>query len=217
MRLFDFFLDLIYPRKCVFCGKVLEKNDICDDCIKNLPYTNGEGIYQKFAFVKKCVSPLYYEGKVRDSIIRYKFMNSTSYSVRYGAIMSECVENNLDCGSIDVISYVPLSRKRLRRRGYNQAQLIAGEISSRLDIPCMPVLRKIKNNPAQSKTRNSKQRAKNVSGVYEVLDPKFVKDKCILLIDDVVTTGSTLSECARMLGKASAKTVFCATLARHRD
>lgn len=217
IKVFDFVLNLIYPPKCVFCGTVIEKGDLCVECEKNLPYTKGDSIYQKFPFVDKCLSPLYYKDYVRRAVLRFKFAGCSCYSRRLGAIMSECTENNLDCGSIDMVSCIPLSRKRLHDRGYNQAELLAKEISKSIQVPYRSTLKKIKNNTAQSTINDRKQRATNVVGAYRVLDSEPVKDKYILLVDDVVTTGATVSECARMLKKAGAKTVYCITLARRED
>lgn len=216
-KIFDYILSLIYPPKCVFCGKVIDKSDICSECEKTLPCTKGDSVYQKFLFVDKCISPLYYKDYVRRAVLRFKFSGCSCYSRRLGAIMSECAENNLDCGSIDMISCIPLSKKRLHDRGYNQAELLAREISKAVDVKFVPTLKKIKNNTAQSTIRDAKLRAKNVVGVYTVTDPEMVKGKYILLVDDVVTTGSTVSECARMLKKAGAKAVYCITLARRED
>lgn len=217
IKAFDFILNLIYPPKCVFCGTVIDKGDLCLDCEKTLPYTKGDSICQKFPFIDKCISPLYYKDYVRRAVLRFKFAGCSCYSRRLGAIMSECAENNLDCGSIDMVSCIPLSRKRLHDRGYNQAELLAKEISKDVGVRYLPTLKKIKNNTAQSTINDRKQRAANVVGVYRVIDPDQVKDKHILLVDDVVTTGATVSECARMLKKAGAKAVFCATLARRED
>ena len=216
-KIFDYILSLIYPPKCVFCGKVIDKSDICSECEKTLPYTKGDSVYQKFLFVDKCISPLYYKDYVRRAVLRFKFSGCSCYSRRLGAIMSECAENNLDCGSIDMISCIPLSKKRLHDRGYNQAELLAREISKAVDVKFVPTLKKIKNNTAQATIKDEKLRAKNVVGVYTVTDPETVKGKYILLVDDVVTTGSTVSECARMLKKAGAKAVYCITLARRED
>ena len=217
IKLFDYILDLINPPKCVFCGKVIDKSDICNDCIKTLPYTKGDSVYQRFPFVDKCISPLYYKDYVRRAVLRFKFSGCSCYSRRLGAIMSECAENNLDCGSIDMISCIPLSKKRLHDRGYNQAELLAKEISKNVDVRFVPTLKKIKNNTAQSTIKDAKQRAVNVVGAYTVIDPNAVKGRHILLVDDVVTTGSTVSECARMLKRAGAKSVYCITLARRED
>lgn len=117
MKILDYIAHLLYPWKCVFCDSVLKDTDICRECAQKLPFTKGDSIVQRFAFMDKCVSPLYYKDNVRESIHRYKFGGCAAYSRRYGLIVSDCVENNLDCGGVDVISWIPLSRKRLRYRG----------------------------------------------------------------------------------------------------
>lgn len=217
IKIFDYILSLIYPPKCVFCGTVIDKSDICEECEKTLPFTKGDSIYQKFPFVDKCISPLYYKDYVRRAVLRFKFAGCSCYSRRLGGIMSECAENNLDCGSIDMVSCIPLSRKRMHDRGYNQAELLAKEISKKVGVEYLPTLKKIRHNTAQSTIKDSKQRAANVIGAYRVIDTEEVKGKYILLVDDVVTTGSTVSECARILKKSGAKAVYCVTLARRED
>lgn len=217
IKVFDYILSLIYPPKCVFCGTVIDKSDICEECEKSLPFTKGDSIYQKFPFVDKCISPLYYKDYVRRAVLRFKFAGCSCYSRRLGGIMSECAENNLDCGSIDMISCIPLSRKRMHDRGYNQAELLAKEISKKVGVEYLPTLKKIRHNTAQSTIKDSKQRAANVIGAYRVVDAEKVKGKYILLVDDVVTTGSTVSECSRILKKSGAKAVYCVTLARRED
>lgn len=217
MKILDLIAHLLYPWKCVFCESVLNDTDICRECEEKLPYTVGDSAMQKFPFIDKCVSPLYYKDKVRASVHRYKFGGCSAYSRRYAAIMSDCVENNLDCRSIDVISWIPLSKKRLRQRGYDQARLLAEEIAAKTGLPCRQLLQKVKNNSAQSLTRDAKQRRENVAGVYALDDGADVSGLRILLVDDVVTTGATMSEAARILRKAGAKSVFGVTLARHED
>lgn len=217
MKILDLIAHLLYPWKCVFCESVLKDMDICHECEKKLPYTVGDSAEQKFPFIDKCVSPLYYKDKVRASVHRYKFGGCSAYSRRYAALMSDCVENNLDCRSIDVISWIPLSKKRLRQRGYDQARLLAEEIAAKTGLPCRQLLQKVKNNSAQSLTRDAKQRRENVAGVYALDDGADVSGLRILLVDDVVTTGATMSEAARILRKAGAKSVFGVTLVRHED
>lgn len=217
MKILDLIAHLLYPWKCVFCESVLKDTDICRECEEKLPYTVGDSAMQKFPFIDKCVSPLYYKDKVRASVHQYKFGGCSAYSRRYAALMSDCVENNLDCRSIDVISWITLSKKRLRQRGYDQARLLAEEIAAKTGLPCRQLLQKVKNNSAQSLTRDAKQRRENVAGVYALDDGADVSGLRILLVDDVVTTGATMSEAARILRKAGAKSVFGVTLARHED
>jgi len=214
MNLIDIFLNLLYPPKCPFCMKLLrDKNDcICPKCKKDLPYTkNGGKLNGNFFTV--CISPLYYEGDVRESLLRYKFGRLTAYANPYGQLLAECIEEYLDA-QVDMISWVPLSRKRLRDRGYDQARLLAEAVSFRLGIPCKPLLKKIRNTAPQSRTGSAEKRKANISEAYKVIDSEKVSGKTILLIDDIVTTGTTLSECSRMLGMAGAERIYCAAVAR---
>ena len=216
MKLLNWLLDLLYPRRCAFCHKLTEDGSLlCPACRKTLPYTKGTMQKQKLPFIDGCLSPLYYEGDVRQSLLRYKFHSATAYAEVYGEFLAKCIdENGISC---DSITWVPLSRGRLRSRGYDQARLLAEELARRQGFPCEALLRKLRNNPAQSGTGSLEKRRANVQGVYQVIRPQAVQGKRILLLDDIVTTGSTLSECARMLRMAGAKQVMAATVARGRD
>ena len=124
MGAFSAFLDILFPPRCVFCRKFLKNSweSVCPDCEAELPYTGGGE--QTGDFFTVCVSPLYYEGKVRESILRYKFKEATGYAKTYGAMVADCVREHL-AGRYDLISWVPLSRNRLKERGYDQAMLLA--------------------------------------------------------------------------------------------
>lgn len=129
--------------------------------------------------------------------------------------MAKCIdENEISC---DIITWVPLSRKRLRKRGYDQARLLAEELSRISGVGCCRLLQKTRNNPAQSGTGSAEKRRANVSGVYRAADEDQVKGKSILLVDDIVTTGATLSECARVLISAGAREVKAVTVARKQN
>lgn len=218
MSVGSWLLDLVFPPRCAFCHALMPRygTGMCPDCEKALPYTAGSGIKQKIPFVSCVVSPLYYEGDVRKSLLRFKFGRCTGYADVYGRITAHCIADNL-AGEYDVISWVPLSRKRLRKRGYDQARLIAEETAKRLGTKAVPTLKKIRNVRAQSGTGSAEKRRANISGAYAVPDASAVEGKKILLIDDIVTTGSTLSECARVLGRAGAGKITAAAVARHRD
>lgn len=217
MKLWNALLDLLYPPRCTFCHCFVKSSAvaICDNCRKNLPYTTNGG-RQKADFVTVCVSPLYYEDDVRESLLRYKFHGATGYAKAYAPLIADCIREHLD-QEYDLITWVPLSRKRLHRRGYDQARLLAEAVATELDTMAVGTLKKIRNTAAQSQTGSAEKRRANISGAYRVMNPALVADKRILLIDDIVTTGSTLSECARTLGLAGAERVICAAVARHRD
>ena len=212
MILLDFLLDLLYPPRCCFCHKITDKERICQSCLKSLPYTGNNSSQTNIPNIVRAVSPLYYEGDVRLSVHRFKFHSATGYAKAYAALMADAAEDS-DIYA-DFITWVPLSKKRMRNRGYNQAQLICEELSVLLDIPQLKTLSKIRNNPAQSSTGNAKMRKANVKGVYKVEPGIDIKGKTVIIVDDVITTGSTVSECARMLKEAGCKDVFALSLAR---
>lgn len=216
MRAADLLLDLLYPRRCPFCRKLIDgQRRICRDCEKKLPFVPARDQIQHFRHIDACYSPLYYEGMVRESLLHYKFSGAAAYAEVYGELMAKCVdENSVFC---DIITWVPLSRKRLRRRGYDQAELLAVQTAAHMGLRCRRLLTKTRNNPAQSGTGSAEKRRKNVMGVYETAEQELVDGKTVLLVDDIVTTGSTLSECASVLKAAGAKKILALTLARHRD
>jgi len=215
-NIFSSVLDILFPPKCVFCSKILNKTDdgLCDKCIEALPYTDNFG-RQDGEFFDFCVSPLYYTGVVRQSILRYKFKDASYYSTIYGKALAECISENPEV-KYDIISWVPLSKKRERTRGYDQAFLLAAATAHELGETALPILQKHRDVQAQSELGDKTQRSVNINGAYKILnsDPKLIQGKRILLIDDVITTGSTLDECSKTLLTAGAAGVICATLAR---
>ena len=214
MRLLRYLRNLLFPPKCCFCRRLLQdgQSNPCPECEKALPYTRGKAVTDG-RFFQKCISPLFYEDAVREAILRYKFQNAAYYAEPFGKLLSELVRERLR-NEFDLITWVPLSKKRLRKRGYDQAMLLARATADHLEAVCVPLLEKFRNVPAQSGLGRVEQRRANVSGVYRAVRADLIAGKRILLIDDVVTTGSTLSECARILLLSGAASVVCATLAR---
>lgn len=216
MKLLNGLLELLYPTRCMFCHKFTRGRAeiICDKCLRSLPCVPLAAQKQRFSHVSACVSPLYYEGLVRQSLLRYKFGGLSFYAEHYADFVAKCIdENKIIC---DSITWVPLSRRRLRKRGYDQARLLAEAIAVKSGIPCVRMLEKWRNNPPQSRTDKASERRENVAGVYRCVNNAQVEGKRILLIDDIVTTGSTLSECAGVLRRAGAADVTAATVARVR-
>lgn len=217
MSLKSALLDLLFPPKCVFCRKLLpggnKDGGICVKCAASLPYTDEPRAERSEDFFDFCLSPLYYRGIVRDSILRFKFRGAASYAGVYSRLAAEAVKAEPDA-SYDIITWAPVSRKRLKKRGYDQARLIAEGMAELLGSKCLPILKKSKHTPPQSGLEGAEKRRENVSGAYEMLPGRSVDGMRILLVDDVMTTGSTLSECTRTLLMAGAESVFCVTLAR---
>lgn len=213
-RLWDRLLDLLFPPRCPFCRSLLRDGErvVCGRCRKTLPWTHGADQAQRFAQLARCVSPLYYDGLVRRSLLRYKFSGLSAYAKAYAELLASCMdENALRC---DLITWVPLGEKRLRERGYDQARLLAEEIASLRGLRCERLLVKRKDNPPQSGTGSPEKRRENVKGVYAAAAPSVTQGARVLIVDDIVTTGATLCECARMLKAAGAAEVSAITLAR---
>lgn len=211
-RLTERLLDLLYPPKCAFCRKLVSDGRLlCPACEKKLPVPDREDQVQRFPHLALCLSPLYYTGDVRQSMLRYKFRGLAVYSRIYGELMDACLSaHDIEA---DLITWVPLSGRRLRKRGYDQAKLLAEELAKRRGTECRRLLKKQKHNPAQSGAGGPAERARNVRGVYRGLDG--AAGKRILLVDDIVTTGATLSEAAGVLLDAGAEQIIGITLARH--
>lgn len=217
MKLRETLLDLLFPPKCAFCARVIRPggSGICADCFKALPRT-GAQCRKKGDYFTLCVAPLYYEDFVRESLLRFKFGGGRSSARAYALLMAACIEKEFLAG-YDILSWVPVSRRRLRQRGYDQAQLLAQELGPLLGMEPACVLEKVRHVPAQSGMGSAEKRRANISGAYRVLSPKKLEDKRILLVDDIVTTGSTFSECSKTLLRAGARQVLCAAVARDRD
>lgn len=209
-------LDLLYPPKCVFCGGLLREGetDWCGKCQKNLPWAEETAPEKACAPATRCAAPLWYRDEVRESFHRYKFEGRDFYAPVYGRLMAQCVRDRLGL-NFDLVVWAPLSRKRKRRRGYDQAELLARVLAQELDKPVLAALRKVKDTPEQSSLDDDGARTRNAAGAYE--SAATVDGRRLLLVDDIVTTGSTLSTCAQVLLDAGAAEVWTAVLARARE
>ncbi len=215
MKLVKWLLDLLYPPKCVFCGRLLKESetDLCRKCRFSLPEV--ESSVKRGEFFEQCWSVYYYEEFVAESIRRYKFRGMSHYADAYGRALAMLLLR--ERVSFDVLTWAPISLRRMRRRGYDQTQLLAEAVARELGVYCIQTLRKTRHNPAQSGQKNAAARKANVLGVYEAIRPQCFYGKRVLLIDDIITTGATLSECSRVLRSAGAASVVCATLAATRN
>lgn len=212
MRLFYWILHLLFPPRCVLCRRFLrkEETDLCRDCRRNGPeYLNTK---TKVQFLDSFAAVWYYEGRVRDSLRRYKFYGARSYASSYGRLLAMKLQEGAPDG-FDILTWVPVSTLRRMRRGYDQAQLLARSVGRELDMVPVLTIKKIRHNPQQSRIRDAARRRANVLGAYRVIEPEQVRGKRILLLDDIFTTGATVGECARMLRMSGAEEVHCAVVA----
>lgn len=205
-------IDLLFPPKCPFCGKVLDRIGICADCEKDLPWIEETKVVITDGDLT-CAAPLWYEGAVREALLRLKFRGSSALAEPLGEVLARCAAERFG-GDFDTVTWVPVSRKRLKQRGYDQARLLAEAMCRHWDTKPVKLLEKVQDNPAQSGLTGEAARRANVLGVYDPADPDAIRDRHILLIDDIHTTGATLSECVRVLLENEAASVVCLTAAR---
>ncbi|MFQ6027506.1 MAG: ComF family protein [Dehalococcoidia bacterium] len=217
-------MELLFPMQCLGCGR--EATALCDTCMAALPRL-------KPPYCEKCSQPdvtgvchwcsesplltdgihsvCLLEGVARESVHSLKYRNVRTLAPYLGRLLAEHLEAHPL--PTEVIVPVPLHPKRLRDRGYNQAGLLAQELSKLTGIPLdEEMLVRSKNSPSQVRSATREQRQSNVEDGFHALgDPN---GKGVLLIDDVATTGSTLSACAGALKQAGARSVWGLTLAK---
>lgn len=227
-KVLDRCLSLLYPRTCCFCGKV-SVTEICDDC-------REKAIYIEEPRCKKCGKPVRYEeqeycydcqkktfyfeqgknlwlhtGCVRFSIYQFKYHNRRIYGEFYAKEMFRLYSRQIREWGIDVIIPVPLHARRLRTRGYNQAEIVARKLGELCQIPVdtKSVVRKRETQP--QKELSHRERKKNLRDVFEV-KKGWVQPKRILLIDDIYTTGSTIDALSKVLCENGESKVWFLTI-----
>ena len=160
------------------------------------------------------MSPFFLTGKVHQALVDYKYHQRESYGVCFGRWMGACARR---CRSdpFDLVTWVPVRRRRLRERGFDQCRLLAVQVAKVYGMRPVRTLKKWKDVPSLASSEASPaMRRKLVAGVYRVISPETVAGKRILLVDDIITTGSTLEEAAGTLRAAGAAEVCCVTAAR---
>ncbi len=211
-------LDLLFPPKCPFCQKILEepRAPICPGCQRDLPWLEGKRGERRVDFAENCFSPLAYRDSVPGAVRRMKFSRVRACAPPFGRLMAQCLTDHLE-ERVDALTWVPLSRQRLRERGFDQAELMARAAAEELGLPCVPTLEKVRHIVPQSGLEEESARRANVLGGYSLRPEADIEGKSLVLVDDVVTSGATLGECARLLRQGGARRVYCLTLAQARS
>lgn len=229
-------LNLLYPLHCAACGIHLASADsqgVCDDCRARIrrnpaPYcqTCGRPMPNTGMICAECVkmqpvfasarSACLYEGPLKDLVLKFKYKNRRSLLGLFTVIMMDFLRDNNDImEGVEAIAFVPLHKKKRLERGINQSELIAASLGRYLGIPVINALEKKRKTKNQNELSRF-ERLTNLKDAFSV-SPEFsqmVKDRDILIIDDVMTTGSTLNEAAKPLLTEGARRVRCYTLAR---
>lgn len=224
-------LSFLFPNPCVCCMRAAGRNRfLCPACEKDFsfyPTTNtcktcGAPVPTGADTCGKCLSlkPAYtqlavcapYSGALRTALHRYKFYDRTDLAASF-ALMLGTQLRRLGLTDFQAVVPVPLSRERLKQRGYNQSELIARLVAKEFKVPCISgALIRTRNTQQQAMLRKE-QRSKNVRGAFALCDAGALRDMRVLLMDDIFTTGATMREAARILS-ASAETVIACAIAK---
>ena len=215
MNPFKKLITFIMPDRCPFCGKVIEEGQLsCDSCREDFltdhtPIISGASGY-------RCVSSFYHKGYVRRMILRVKYHDRIQYLPQIAVILAQDIKTAFQGEQFDLITAVPMHFREQKKRGYNQSVILSKELSKQLDIPYRETLEKVKDTPAQHSLK-LKERKTNLKGAFRCIDPEKLKARNILIVDDIITSGSTLSECCKTLVKAQPGIICCASIAKTDD
>lgn len=218
-------MKLLFPSHCAFCGTVTtEQSGICPDCSTELPFIEGEvcslcgrkknDCYRKgkSRYYTACASALYYGNTSRYGIFRIKDYRKFGGLNTIARLISATVRERFDGIGFDFMTAVPMTAREIRKRGFNQSELLGKLIAKNIGVEFRRgILSKIYETKPQ-KVLKSFERKGNISGVFHISCPDEVKDKTILLFDDIITTGATVDECSKMLILYGAKEVYVCSL-----
>lgn len=227
-------LDWIYPLRCAACETPLAHGMVCLSCRRTFPvlrepfcevcsqpFTGGDAARftcvncanRELAFT--CVVAAFRNrGAVRDMIHRLKYNHEVHLVPLLGRLLAKSLRDlRIRKQKFDALIPVPLHPRRLRERGFNQAELLARELQRRANIPVFSILIRSRYTATQTQF-DRRERMQNLRGAFKITQNDLVQNKTLLLVDDVITTGSTLNECAAVLKKAGASSVYAAAVAR---
>lgn len=212
--LIECFFSVLYSRdaKCIVCGEEIPEEDfLCNSCFNNISLCKSEFYVKKEGLQIRFYSVAYYSKSIKEMIIRLKYKRDFLCAEVLGKLMYDFIEkNNI---KFDEITFVPMEKGDLKRRGYNQSKLLAEEISKRAKLPVKEYLRKSRKTSDQIGL-DGKRRWENLSKAFNICNEKGIANKKIILIDDVFTTGATGFYCASNLIFNRAKSVIVLTVAK---
>jgi ComF family protein len=227
---------MLYPRRCAGCGVASGEHGmhVCWECL-------ADAVYVKDPFCSVCGDPvdgvvnhafacswcrrthpsfaqarsaIRFRGAMKDVMHAFKYQNACYLATDLGGMLAGCVMGHFAAVGFDGIAYVPLHRRKGRERSYNQSRLLASDVGRRLGLPVLHrSLTRVRMTRTQTRL-NAEERKRNVRGAFQPGMPEWTDGRRILLVDDVMTTGATVNECARVLMDTGARSVHVVTVAR---
>jgi len=212
---FDSVLDFLFPSNCPCCRRILSHSRmlVCERCYPDLPWLSEEDVLQQGEGKSHCVSASWFSGNLREIIHAYKFEGYRQLAAPLAGPLAQQINRHYG-DAFDLITWVPISTKTLKARGYDQSRLLAEALAKELGKSTFPLLQKSRHTPAQSSLSSPAERRSNVMGAFALIEPAAIVGQRVLIVDDVITTGATLAEVGGILHRAGAAKVLCATLCR---
>ena len=217
-------INLLFPKQCLHCKQNIDQDFICDECFKTIKFTN-DYLYptscqcylrlQKDIKIKFGMSMCLFHKKtaIQTLIHELKYDNKPKIGIWLGKLCGEKLIHYHFDQDFDFVIPIPLHKKRLQMRGYNQSAMFAKGISETVDKPVYEdIIIRTKNTQTQT-TQQRDQRFENVKDVFEVIKPEKIKNASILLVDDIITTGATLISCSKEILKFNPKNLSIITIA----
>lgn len=213
----------IYPYKCIFCNVILSNDaylEACDSCLDMIDFSKDKFPKSNFypsQFCEGVFCLCTYEGLLRQAIIRFKFNEKDYYYRCFANLLVKIIEDYHNENPFDICLSVPMHKDRIKKRGYNQARLLSKEVANFLKIEEMSDFF-IRDSYTQKQSLQKKEsRKENLKASFKILDKEKFALKKILLVDDIVTTGTTIEACAKTLKETGAKAVYAAVIASARQ
>lgn len=222
-RIIEAAVTAIFPKKCIYCGEIIDDGEfLCDSCYEAVTEIDGSkrclscGTEKKNCDCKRyvfhfagCVAPFENDGIVRKIAYSFKFRRKFYYGEFFSQRMALCVKNELRDVKFDGVCCVPMALNKRLKRGYNQCEILARQISEILGLPYIENALTCRKSARSQHELTKEERFRNVRGLYRY---RCRNDgKTLLLVDDIKTTGATLDECARQLLFSGAYRVYCVT------
>ncbi len=229
-------LDLIYPRFCAGCGDIVRgrENHICWDCFSGINIISrpicslcgdpAEGIIEHEYTCSWCVnhhphfdiarSAVRYRGVLKDTMHAFKYNQDVHMVNDLAELLISCARTHYLNEEFDAVTVVPLDAKKKRQRSYNQSTLLASRLAKAIGVKFAEGCARRCRSIRPQVELNARQRRLNVKGAFDVAERAWVKGRSLLLVDDVMTTGATVNELAKVLKEAGAVRVCVATVAR---
>ncbi len=210
----NFLLDIFFPSFCAGCKK--EGSFLCQNCKEKIPKNNHPCFLKNSKIKKIYCATEYKQTTIKSLVYELKYNSTKSIANNLSEILIKHLKiSGFEKNKNQILIPVPLHKSRLKQRGFNQSLLLAENISKQLQIPVVEnVLFRTKNTKHQTKQESKIQREKNIKGAFVCKNIHLIKDKEIILIDDILTTGATLKECAKEISKHKPKNILAFVVAK---